>query len=78
MLAILYFSNRLINRHDNNNMKKNYKRLIPLLLALPALMANAPVPQVFDKDYKDYELTYVSHVQNGEQYDYTYHLKKYW
>ena len=56
-------------------MKKNYKRLIPLLFALPALMANAPVPQVFDKDYKDYELTYVSHVQNGDKYDYTYHLK---
>ena len=75
MLAILYFYNCLIYRYDISNMKKNYKRLIPLLFALPALMANAPAPQVFNKDYKDYELTYVSHEQNGEQFDYTYHLK---
>ena len=75
MLAILYFYNRHISRYDINNMKKNYKRLIPLLFALPALMANAPMPQVFNDTYKDYQLTYVSHAQNGEKYDYTYHLK---
>ena len=56
-------------------MKKNYKRLLPLLIIFPALMANAPVPQVFDKEYKDYELTYVGHEQNGEKFDYTYRLK---
>ena len=56
-------------------MKKNYKRLLPLLLALPALMANAPMPQVFDNEYKDYQITYVSHEPNGERYNYTYHLK---
>ena len=56
-------------------MKKNYKRLLPLLIALPALMANAPAPQVFQNDYKDYTLTYVKSEQDGDNYNYTYHLK---
>ena len=56
-------------------MKKNYLKLLPLILTFPTLMANASAPQVFRKEYKDYQLTYVSYVQNGEYFDYTYHLK---
>ena len=56
-------------------MKKNYLKILPLILTFPTLMANAPAPQVFRKEYKDYQLTYVSYVQNGEYFDYTYHLK---
>ena len=56
-------------------MKKNYQRLIPLLLVLPALMGNSPRPQVFDHSYKDYKISYVNEEQVGERYHYTYHFK---
>ena len=56
-------------------MKKNYLKLLPLILVFPGLMANAPAPQVFNKDYKDYQLSFVKHEQNGDDHLYTYHLK---
>ena len=56
-------------------MKNSYKRLLPLLIAFPALMANAPAPQVFQNDYKDFTLTYVKSEQAGDNFNYTYHLK---
>lgn len=61
--------------YSNNNMKKNYTKLIPLFIALPALMGNSPRPQVFTASYNGFKLSYVKEEVVGERYYYTYHLK---
>ena len=56
-------------------MKNRYLKLLPLIIALPTLMGNAPVPQVFTNTYKDYQLTYLNVEQSGDYYYYHYNLK---
>lgn len=57
-------------------MKKNYTKYFLFLPILPLLMANAPAPQVFQKEYKDYQLTFVSEERiETNTYAYYYNLK---
>lgn len=56
-------------------MKKDYSKLIPLFMALPALMGNSPRPQVFTQSYKEFSLSYLKEEVVDEKYYYTYHLK---
>ena len=46
-------------------MKKSFK-LLPIFLTFPFLMANAPIPQVFSENYKDFKLTFISQEQKAE------------
>ena len=57
-------------------MKKNYTKYFLFLPILPLLMANAPAPQVFEKEYKDYSLTFASEERiETNKYAYHYNLK---
>ena len=56
-------------------MKKNIKATSILLLAVPFLMANAPVPQCDPQKYYDFEATYVGYEQEEEKYNNTIHVK---
>ena len=54
-------------------MKMKRSHLIPLLLAVPMLMANSPAPHVVTNDYKDFTYLFVSKTPldryyEGEQY----------
>ena len=56
-------------------MKKNIKATSILLLAVPFLMANAPVPQCDPQKYYDFEATYVGYEQEEGKYNNTIHVK---
>ena len=57
-------------------MKKNRFKALPLLLVLPALMANSGIPTVSYKNYKDYELTYANkkELASLDVYHYSFNL----
>lgn len=54
------------------------KRLLMFLPLLPMLMANAPAPKAYPKNYTDFEMSVVKEEANAEYptlYDYTFNLK---
>ena len=54
------------------------KRLLMFLPILPMLMANAPAPKAYPKNYTDFEMSVVKEEVNAEYptlYDYTFNLK---
>ena len=56
-------------------MKKNLLRILPIFLALPFLMAMYNGPRFYEHNIDDYDLTYVSHEQIGDEYIYTCNFK---
>ena len=55
-----------------------HKKLVFFLPILPMLMANAPAPRAYPKEYKDFEVSIVkeeSYSSTAYPYAYTYHIK---
>ena len=55
-------------------MKNKYHKLLVLLPLFQLLMANSPAPQLYDYEYKDYEISYVSEEQHYSYYFYHFYL----
>ena len=59
-------------------MKQQSKKLLMMLPVLPLMMANSPVKQTIDSDYKDFNVSFVSQEKLSDSsafYRYNYHAE---